>query len=497
MKRIYLLLVVMVGLLMVPNMVEAEAKKIGDIVYTMETNSIYDYLCDDLAGHEVSVGTYESDKLLVYDHTDSGKQYLVDLEKKASCTEINPSYVDEEFYIDYVWKENNSLYLEFVDSDYETYFVKTSDTEVDDTKDYYVNVIEEFEGGFTEHFELVDIPSEENIDEYFESFFFELADGEFVSGEVYYKSVDGSGSQLEVVEGLDENNYNSGEYFILGKNIKRELLAKFSSNEFKMSKDVSGMPNDVIFTSDDFMYHFVLGEKNYFVFNSFDENGDFVASGVFNEKGEYETFGHDKFSFRDASESEDGYVSIVAEIDGKNTLLIYDQEVNLIFSEESDAVYSHMVLSTEEVEYMVRYDENNDVFIVKLNKHYLMTEGELKYGGSDIVVKFSGEASKLTSVKVDDVVLDKNNYTVESGSTVLTLKNTYLSTLKDGEYKLKVEYSDGGYVETVFTIGKVVNSTTVIDNPDTFDNGINLLVVTMISLMGLIGTTVYLKKLYR
>ena len=105
MKRIYLLLAVMVGLLMVPNMVEAEVKKVGDIVYTMETNSIYDYLCDDLVGHEVSVGTYENDKLLVYDHTDSGKQYLVDLEKEASCTEINPSYTDEEFYIDYVWEK--------------------------------------------------------------------------------------------------------------------------------------------------------------------------------------------------------------------------------------------------------------------------------------------------------------------------------------------------------------------------------------------------------
>ena len=69
---------------------------------------------------------------------------------------------------------------------------------------------------------------------------------------------------------------------------------------------------------------------------------------------------------------------------------------------------------------MVRYDENNDVFIVKLNKNYLMTEGELKYNNSDLVVSFSGEASKLTSVKVNGEVLDKNNYMVESGSTILT-----------------------------------------------------------------------------
>ena len=61
------------------------------------------------------------------------------------------------------------------------------------------------------------------------------------------------------MEGLDENTYNNGEYFILGKNIKRELLANFSSNEFVMPKGVSRMPNDVIFTYDNFMYHFVLG----------------------------------------------------------------------------------------------------------------------------------------------------------------------------------------------------------------------------------------------
>lgn len=92
-------------------------------------------------------------------------------------------------------------------------------------------------------------------------------------------------------------------------------------------------------------------------------------------------------------------------------------------------------------------------------------------------------------VYVDDKLIDENNYTSKSGSTIITLKQSYVDTLEDGEHTLKVEFSDGGVATSNF----VVSSS--IDNPQTSDNIAFYMHVGIVSFVGLLLTSVIFIKL--
>ena len=102
-------------------------------------------------------------------------------------------------------------------------------------------------------------------------------------------------------------------------------------------------------------------------------------------------------------------------------------------------------------------------------------------------------------VSIDDVLVDRNNYTSESGSTIIVLKKDFISTLNVGEHKLKVLFNNGGVAESKFTINKTkeeietkTEETTKIENPKTVDNITIYFVLSIISVLGLI----YLRKVY-
>lgn len=60
-----------------------------------------------------------------------------------------------------------------------------------------------------------------------------------------------------------------------------------------------------------------------------------------------------------------------------------------------------------------------------------------------LVFRVNGDFSKFTGVKVDGTLIDAKNYTVKSGSTIVTLSTDYLKTLSVGTHKLTVVYTDG------------------------------------------------------
>jgi len=65
--------------------------------------------------------------------------------------------------------------------------------------------------------------------------------------------------------------------------------------------------------------------------------------------------------------------------------------------------------------------------------------------GSNGTVSFTanGAFSKFVGIKVDGKAVDKANFEAKSGSTVITLKASYLATLAVGEHTLTVVYTDG------------------------------------------------------
>ena len=66
-----------------------------------------------------------------------------------------------------------------------------------------------------------------------------------------------------------------------------------------------------------------------------------------------------------------------------------------------------------------------------------------KASGSDVTITCNGDFAKFTGIKVDGSVVDSSNYTAVSGSTVLTLKASYLDTLTAGSHTVTFVYTDG------------------------------------------------------
>ena len=99
-------------------------------------------------------------------------------------------------------------------------------------------------------------------------------------------------------------------------------------------------------------------------------------------------------------------------------------------------------------------------------------------------------------VYIDGKLVDENNYTSESGSTIITLKQRYLETLNVGEHKLKVAFKDGAEAETEFEVAKapvVETNTEITSNPKTFDNITIYIAIAVMSATGL-GTTAFVRK---
>lgn len=80
--------------------------------------------------------------------------------------------------------------------------------------------------------------------------------------------------------------------------------------------------------------------------------------------------------------------------------------------------------------------------------------------GNSLTIRGDGEFSKFTGIKVDGVQIGKDNYDVKSGSTIVTLKSSYLNTLAAGTHNLEMLWTDGS-ASTTFTIQASVNQ-----NPD-------------------------------
>ena len=74
-----------------------------------------------------------------------------------------------------------------------------------------------------------------------------------------------------------------------------------------------------------------------------------------------------------------------------------------------------------------------------------------------LVITGNGDLDKFQGVKVDDAVIGKDNYTAEQGSTIITLKASYLQTLAVGSHTFTIVWTDGE-ASTTFTVAKQSNN---------------------------------------
>ncbi len=111
----------------------------------------------------------------------------------------------------------------------------------------------------------------------------------------------------------------------------------------------------------------------------------------------------------------------------------------------------------------------------------------------------NGSLDNLTGIYVDGALLDPSNYTVKSGSTILTLKASYLNTLAVGTHTLKFQYKNDMSTDTSFEIVKVedkkdtpIKDTGKTNTPQTGDTTNIALLMSLLVLSG--GAVAFVSK---
>lgn len=101
-----------------------------------------------------------------------------------------------------------------------------------------------------------------------------------------------------------------------------------------------------------------------------------------------------------------------------------------------------------------------DTIIAKLPKLISGANQEWTKGSKDgLTFKVDTDINEFKKVLVDGKELKDTNYDIKSGSTILTLKSSFLDTLSAGKHQICLEFNNGT-IEAYFTV-KVKETTTV------------------------------------
>lgn len=120
--------------------------------------------------------------------------------------------------------------------------------------------------------------------------------------------------------------------------------------------------------------------------------------------------------------------------------------------------------------------------LVEALTDYEIIKGDgAKWTEGDLTFTANGAYSKFAGIAVDGKEVDAKHYEAKSGSTIITLKESYLKTLSSGKHAIAVVYTDGA-AEGTFTIKATTVNT---DVPDTGD-GANLMLWMCVSALSVV-----------
>lgn len=144
-----------------------------------------------------------------------------------------------------------------------------------------------------------------------------------------------------------------------------------------------------------------------------------------------------------------------------------------------------------------------------IDKYTILSGASQTYvinSNKNIVIKANGNRNDITSIKVDNKVIPKTNYLLSSGSTILTLKPSYLNKLSVGTHTIEFVYNDGS-VKTNLKVtsnsatsssaskkNSVANAKSLsgdVTNPETSDNILTYFIAGIASLVMLIPGVIY------
>ncbi|MBP3399415.1 MAG: leucine-rich repeat protein [Erysipelotrichaceae bacterium] len=163
-------------------------------------------------------------------------------------------------------------------------------------------------------------------------------------------------------------------------------------------------------------------------------------------------------------------VEMVESIQDKSTLS--DNEA--VIDEIIDVVESYEELDNRQKELLGSMIEEDVKLLIESITSYQIIEGHNgKYTvgtSSDLKFTANGLFRLFNAVKVDGEILDSEHYTAVSGSTIITLKSSYLKTLSVGTHTLTVVYEllDEEYTANCEFV--IANALVIPETPNTSDD---------------------------
>lgn len=472
-KLLNLSLISFMGFTILPNQILANTFKDGETTYVLEEREIK---CLENY-EEVYLSGLDKNYDLVFNYGDELAN-LIKVNDKNECVEMTIQekldYLNLPFYY---YRLNGANDIE--EKDYEIikdtmYYramglLKTEDKEIDEDKTYYVLFFNE-ETNAMNGYSNVQEPIKEELDNYYEEIYFELSKSAEIDEKLtYYKQKD---MIFEKVENPTKENIL--EYFIIAE-VQEEVYEKVTTLDKDTFKSIIGKKqiDEVVKSKDEDKFYIMtgieneLGEDDFeFLFDVYNQDGEPIEE--LKNINYMQTYHNSLIGVTD-----DGI-----KIYNSNFELLYEFEDLYDLNEDGYNNYTH---------YMTSWDSKTDEYKYYTMKEYKVLKGNDKtFKDKDLTFKFSGDLEKVLKILVNNKELEKDNYTLESGSTIVTLNKKYLKSLKEGSYTLTVEYDDGITLSTNFEIE--------VKNPQTFDRINKYIEFSIIALIGLIVVISKFKK---
>jgi len=457
--------------------VNATTFKNGDTTYVLEER---EFVCE-VEGEEVEVyfeGVFNGNLILAGNTRD--EYYKLDSDNE--CVSLTKQELLDVYNREYDWydlmeEEDEDSEVEYYilkSTDYGYYdygFVKTEDNTLKD-KDYYAKDEDEV-------FSLIN-PEELNVEDianYYEEVYFKKPTSVQIDEELAYYVR--TGNEYEKVEEPTSNDILN--YYVIAS---EEDCWKEERIKTLDSEVVKGLYEDY-----DYVWLTKDEANNIFYFVAETEIETEIEDG-YDYEWFYDIYTIDGELIEEFVDLEDFnvYSDSLFGVSKEGKIKIYNSSFNSIY-ETDEFAYFYEIGYDNNVHHMIAVIENEDEYETKyyLMRSYKLLEGEEQtYKDKDLTFRFSGELDKVSKVLVNDKELDKENYTLESGSTIVTLKEDYLSSLKSGTYTLTVLYNDGGEASADFEIEELP--------PQTGDDIASYFIIGLISLLGVFALTISLKK---
>lgn len=454
MKKILLII-----LLCIPFIVEADTFKYKDTVYAFEE---VDSSC---VNKEFFPIAFINDGEVIYVHASGDDQYIK-LGKDGKCSEVTKADFikmnrHKPYEYEFFQNEQGKYVIKKIRGDEYAYFVKTQDTDIIKDKEYII--IED------DVRVLESSPKKEELDKYYEHILLSPVDSlELNPNTTYYQKTDLS-DVYEIVENPKAEDLY--KYFVRD-NYTPEI---FDVVNIKSIDGVENISYYQIITNDSEDKFYLMTTEDSGNRRVFDMNGKEPEQfkGILNV-----------FFLTDEL--------LVAVFPDK--AVIYDEELNVVYSEKNNIFGIHLAYSNY-THYLLVVNTKDSTKITKLNEYKLLEGKDQISNNQDLTFKFSGRLENLSKVELNDKELDVKNYEVKSGSTIITLNNNYLKTLSAGDYNLKVTYNDGGYSNVTFKVNEKKEEQDILpENPETGD-GISLIVIgVVVSLVGICVVVMLIKE---